>query len=362
MKTITTTFHFVHNFGAVLQTFALQQALLNCGIENRVLNYQYYTPRIFRKVKVKFSKGNLKAFLDNLVYVLNYTSRKKKFDRFEKFIHERILLTPKINDYQELHKITADAFITGSDQVWNLHAGIIKPFDLAFVPENIKRYSYAASMGRVDNYKSADDLERFLGELYKYSGISVREQRAKDFLQSHGINDVKCHIDPVFLLSSAEWKELIGEPLIKGKYVLCYQLLKNKMLPDVVKKIKQRTKLPVYGFVEGFEKTCWDYNIYDAGPIEFLNYIYYAEKVVTTSFHGTAFSILFQKDFLALNNAASPERISNLLELTGLKSRLISSLDDIEVADEHISYSGTILHSLECEKIKGLEYLQSLKI
>lgn len=360
MKTITVTFHFVHNYGAALQTYALQQAFKKYGIDNKVLNYQYYTPKLFRKIGFSLSKANIKAILDDLTVLKHFRERKQKFDRFEEFVHEYIDLTDVIHKLEELKYINADAFITGSDQVWNLNAGIIKPFDLAFVPADSKRYSYAASMGKVGNWKSEEVLNSFLNELRKYTSISVREKQAQLFLGKMGFKNVEMHIDPVFLLTVTDWEKLVGKPIVKGRYILCYQLLRNSLLPYVLRELKKQTGLPVYGLCEGFSKKYWDKSIYNAGPLEFLNYIYYAEKVVTTSFHGTAFSILFHKDFFSLNNSASPERIANLLEIAGVKSRLITSVDDLVSSLNHKINTADVDERIEKAREKGQDYLLSM--
>lgn len=358
MRVYTTTFHFVHNYGAVLQAYALQQTLLDLGADTKIIDYRYYDEKLWIKVKIEISKKNIKNVLDNISTALHFCKCRTKFNRFENFINNQLKLTERFYTIEDLRRLRADAVVVGSDQVWNISANIHVPFTLAQIICN-KKYSYAASMGDVTKRISTSAKEDLLTELNKFSGISVRESSAKDFLVREGVQKkVTVNVDPAFLLRKDQWELLIGKPLIEGKYIICYQLLRNDRINQVVTKLKENSGLSVFSICNsGINLIRNAYPIYDAGPLEFLNYIYYADKVVTTSFHGTAFSILFEKEFYCLNNSATPARIVELLQRVNLSDRLIDERMIFPTKAIDFSKSKKTVDTLRKD---GIEYLRCI--
>lgn len=173
--------------------------------------------------------------------------------------------------------------------------------------------------------------------------------------------DVPILIDPTLLLEAGDWDELVGDRLIDKDYLFFYTLFASKEMIDMVKVVSKKLNLPVvisnisnqYEIFSGFEK------IRDAGPRDFLSLIKYAKFVCVTSFHGTVFSLLFNKPFYALNGL-NDNRINTLLKTTGLTNRAVNIEDiskKIDFAYDEIDYYN-VKKSICGQKELALEYFK----
>ena len=330
MKISTITFHKSVNYGAILQTYALQQALLKCGYESEVVDYARMKSEMFVKVNYRNPKKAVKQLALNSLTAFRYNERKNLFYKFSDFTDSYIKLSDHYDTYEELCKNPpkADMYLMGSDQVWNITYRYRPEFFAEFAPEGVKKASYAASIG---NYKYNDQqMKQFSKGLYGINPISVREESAAEFLDKNFDIQPNVHIDPVFLLSPDEWGSIAIKPQIKGKYILCYALTKNKLMQQAIDKLKKETGYKVVvvssqpnKFVKG------DVHIYNAGPREFVGLFKDAEFVLTTSFHGTAFSVLFNKPFYNFTLDYYSSRTNDLLQKLGLTDRVPKFIEDI---------------------------------
>lgn len=250
--------------------------------------------------------------------------------------------------------------LVGSDQLWNLRAN---DFDWSYFLEfadNEKKISYAASFGPKKMVWSDEEKARVKNALEKYDSISVREEGSKANVEEILNKEVPIHMDPTILLDKKEWNDIMPkEKIYDGKYILYYSLGQNREHIDLVKKISKLLKMPVVTtryagrreLFSGFKQ------IYDVGPVEFLNLIKNAELVISSSFHGTIFSTLFEVPFFAINGIKD-YRISTLLKKLDLQERSI----DIENYNEKCFKYKKInfdkaRDELEKERKKSTEYL-----
>lgn len=224
-----------------------------------------------------------------------------------------------------------DVYLTGSDQVWN--TDYLKgdtSFFFSFLTSKDKIVSYAASFGRFSF--SGDNARKWLDNLRHYTSISVRENQAKNIINEYIGKEADVVLDPTLLLTKEEWTEFSGrEPMIKRQYILVYVLTYAwQPFPYALSVVKHFEKL--FGWevvvVEPLSlktrKPDWTY-IENASPQEFVNLINHAGLVITTSFHGTAFSINLETPFYAIakDNAVNDDRISSLCNNVLMTNHLI---------------------------------------
>lgn len=354
----TVTFHRSHNYGAVLQAYALQQALLFCGHSNQIIDYALLPAKMFSKIITGSLKGHIINLLKNYNSIIFYKRRKALFNKFELFIKNELVLTKQYNTYEELksNPPKADCYLAGSDQLWNMTYRISPEFFLEFGDNEGKRVTYAVSMGM---YNLMPEQLRYLQiQIRRFNSISVREKAAKDYIEQN--TDAKCRvdIDPVFLLNKKQWFSKAVTPAIKEKYILCFPLINNNLLQPAINRLKKTTNLKVVVITNSqTTKIKGEYYIYDADPFEFLGWIKNAEYVLTTSFHGTAFSIIMEKKFFSFLSDWAPTRISGLLEELNLSDRIVKTIDDIN--QNEINYG--IVKKLKQHAVdEAYDYLRNL--
>lgn len=361
MKTNTITFHSAHNYGAVLQAYALQKTLVKLGYDNEIIDIDKTKESLFRPINISLSKKCLSLIKYNLIVLLQYKKLHEKFKKFESFINDYLTLTKKFGSINSLQSEPpqADIYIAGSDQVWNCTNGCFTPFLLDFGDNNAKRVSYAASLGSYDIPEAY--LEQFRQLLARFDVISVREQEAKIFIENLLQRECCVHIDPVFLLSKDDWSNLCSNYSISySKYILCYALLYNEHINEAAQKLKQVTGYPVVAIVHNAENYVkGDIYVYDAGPRDFLALMKNAEYVLTTSFHGTAFPIVFNRKFYSFISSKNPSRITNLLKCLGLESRLVYDSSNLNYL-EGIDYK-SVSKRIDQERESSYNYLMRFR-
>lgn len=341
MKKIgTITFHSSYNHGSNLQAYALQEYVKKlCGeCEYEIINLRTTVQK--NMYKSCFEKSGLK---NKIKSILSFNEKKYKLARrnkFEFFINNILQVTEEYESFGEIKesKLHYDYFISGSDQLWNLNA---RDFDWANFLEfadNGKKISYAASFGPTEQNWTDEEKERVKNDLSNYDYLSVREQGSFDNVKLLTNIEPEINIDPTMLLTKYEWLKMIDKtPLINKEYIFFYNLKGDKEIVKIAKKVSKILNLPVVvvqrtlrvEILYGFEKR------YDAGPLEFLNLLYNAKLVLSSSFHGTVFSILLNKPFFSINGS-SDYRISTLLKKMHLEDRTINLtniLDKCKIAN-----------------------------
>ncbi len=318
MKMGIVTFHRALNYGAVLQSYALCNFLNSKGYSTEIIDYRnpaietiYHSNQVNLSDLNQYEQFGLKAKLKRLVEIVYYKKLRKKFSKFLDVMSSK----PVFNDtWQEIFN-KYDYFITGSDQVFNC---TLTNDDFNYYLKGIpskKRIAYSASLGGY----SLEENKQCIEELMHFHKISVREELLIERLQRVGINHVACHMDPVFLLEKKEWEEILELPKIKEKYVLIFSMNRSNDLVEYARKCIGNKKLKLIFLSPALVRTIQKgiKQIWYASPQQYLGWIYNAEYVFTDSFHGCAFSILFEKNFYVEVNPklGSSDRISNLLKI-----------------------------------------------
>lgn len=357
MKSITVTTQRSLNYGAVLQAYALHRVQKELGIDNYLLDVEKTSSK-YEKYPEHLSKRTMIVAILNTMWFFHRKEMNRLVSRFNSFVDENINSTD-VHDINSLKQNwpKADFYITGSDQVFGLRGEWDAIRTLNFGGESIRRFSYAASLGEYD--WNDDEKSVFREILEKYKMVSVREMYAKKYLQTFTEKQINVHIDPVFLLERQKWEEMIREPIIKENYILCYPLIGNDRLQYVLNELKRLTGYKVISIQDiPVKRVKADRYFYDAGPIEYLNLIRYSEFVVTTSFHGTAFSAIFNKPFYTLIKNYKSQRMTGLLNMLGLDSRLYSDDTIISTDPVDFTYCNRVI---EMEKKRSIEYLKDIE-
>lgn len=357
MKAIRTiTCHNVYNYGASLQAYALQQYLTNIGYNVEIINYipKYLNLRykpFFISPESKYYK--ISKIFPPILLIKLYTNRymfkswgRKR--RFDLFTSTYLKLTDKV--YKNINDLianppVANIYIAGSDQIWNseMPNGKDPSFYLQFGPPTVQRVSYAASFGITS--LAQKNIPQITKWLKSFDKISVREESGIKIIQQLDINKkITKTIDPVFLLSPHEWRDLYKSStakIVDKPYILLYDFLQNDIkVKELTLKLSEQKGLPIISVNDYMEVSYATKNINNAGPIEFLQLIDNAAYVVSTSFHATAFSILFHKDFFTfplkgLNNSS---RMENLLSICKISDRLNTDTNNIAAFSSNIDW------------------------
>lgn len=337
MKIGIFTFHCAINYGAVLQAFGLQEYLKSIGHDVYIIdyrpNYLLYPYRVFRwKDSPKNFKDSLKWFIREVIVIPIRWKRKFVFSRFIKQYLNlcKLDLTNPDNDF--------DAFVFGSDQIWNkkITNGFDKFFWGAFPAAKGKRLvAYAASMGDANPTKT--DFQYIKQKLGLFDMVGVRETSLCNILQS---NNIPCSLvaDPVLLAGKSIFDNLIVGLKPKDPYLLMFTLGRDEYVLPYVNLISAALGLQVKEIVSSRE-SLYKRNYKQAlSPSSFLSYLVNASYVITSSFHGTVFSILYSKNFNVVGNGThGDDRVLSLLEKLNLKSRFIL-VDDTRYDISNIDY------------------------
>lgn len=329
MKIGILTFHCADNYGAVLQAYALQEHLNNLGHEVRIIDYrpQYLIKpfrvfswhRISSKSILDFIKGTLHEFV--LV-----PRRLKRHLAFRKFTRHRLKLS-KTNVSPNKIPEDFDIYIVGSDQIWNIRNLSNGKFDDVYFckfdfPKQNKRYvAYAASMQICE--LTAPVKQYLQNSLKNFDAISVREVNVKNLLNSISTLDIEQVLDPTLLVQSIFWDKLAKNPFPNKDYILVYQVSNVKNTIDFADKIAKSMNAELIVIGAWVNNDMREYQT--LSPEKFIGAIKNAKLVITTSFHGTAFSIIFKKDFYTIRfNNKMDNRSESLLHNLSLDDRIIS--------------------------------------
>ena len=362
MKTLTTTFHHTTNYGAVLQSYALQHTILKLGHENEILEIESSQKKV---------KGRTSLILILRRWYMKYLSFKRRGkveklqNHFKDFHINHLRLTKPYHDMDELRNDSIiqeyDCLITGSDQVWNLYTtpSFIDSRLLLFGRKDARRFSYAASLEEL-NYTEEQKV-RVNNALKRFDGISIREESARKYIES--FTGLKCErvIDPVFLLSKEEWLKIAKQPRLKGPYILCYQVQRNTRMEEVAYKLKKETGYPVVSICNSAIR--WiksDYSFHDVSIEEFIGFYNQAAYIVSASFHGVAMGLVFDKPVYAMVKQVRANRLRNVMELMGLEKYIVEQgkNDSIqEYIDSDIKEMQTLR---EKERNNGIDFLKRM--
>ena len=318
MKIGILTYHRVYNYGATLQAVALRLFLEKRGHQVFYIDYypgyhrMMYQAFNVQALKRKGLRGKLYGLYINCKYYFSKRARIKVYDPFI----EKQIVPYCIQDEKEKY----DLIVYGSDQIWRKQPGL-KIFNPIYFGENNyctqRQISYAASMGELN----LDDSElAFLHRtLSKFNYVGVRELDLYNVMKPLNLNNLHITIDPTLLLKSNEWDAVLHTKRIIDKpYILFYKVrdsFKDKYVENFCR-MKKMQLVRVYPF------NCPSASDYNPDPSEFVSLIKYASFVLTSSFHGLAFSVIYRKEvFVSINS--NTERLKGLMKSLGMEDRFI---------------------------------------
>ena len=353
MKIITVTMQNADNYGAVLQAYALQQTLIELGYDNEILNSRFAN-KSNPNLKVAIRKVVLK--MQNAIY---FNRNKKLLGRFIGFRNDFLRQTEPYHSVEEVKQSPpqAEIYLTGSDQVFALGNSLVPIRFLDFGNADTIRVSYAASKGL---YETDEKSITYLKDvLSRFTCISSREEIGTEYIRKTLGLPCQTHIDPVFLLDSEKWNEITPESRMNGHYILCFRMLRHDSFQPLVDKLKKETGWQVISIQPRADKKLKaDKYLFDVTPQEFVQLIRDASAVVTTSFHATAFSIIFKKKFYSLIDY-KPERAIALCKIFGVENRLVQK-NAVDFPDlEDICYDSADAVIAQ-KRIEAWTYLEKL--
>ena len=361
------TLHRVRNYGSSLQTLATQQVFKNLGFKTEIIDYypeRYTSLGLLKRLKNKnatLKKNPILLFGARIIISISYIKKKIVFDNFLK---KYINLTSKTYKTEEdlLNYIPkADAYCTGSDQVWNSYwnEGIDKPLYLSFIPNSCYKFSYASSIG---NSKISDEeIKQIKPYLEQYKHITVRENSGVNIMNSIGINGTHQVLDPTLLFKQNFWNNYASNRFKNQKYVVTYNLHHDKKIDIYASKVAKQYNLKVFNISYNF------HDIIRSGTLkwcpkieEYLGLIRDAQYVITDSFHAIVFSLIFHKNFIVIYPEQASSRLRSILELLNLQSRGFDDMPNIENINTKINFDDVEL-ILDKERQKSFDYLNIIK-
>lgn len=356
-KVSVITTYYIQNYGSVLQAYATAKEFEKFGYSTEFVQFV----RDNERGKVKINERRTGNALKKAIYLLykKYDSNKKK-SVFKKFVDDKLEFSQLYSNKEELfaNPPVADVYCVGSDQMWNsdYNGGVLPEVFLEYAPETAKKITYSVSMGKEEF--SEEELNEMASYVKKFSMISVRESNAIGILEKMGYTDGVHVLDPTFMLTKDEWKKAMTKNKVKGKYVLVYQLNKNSEMDEFAEKLAKEKNIKVVKIAYYLsQKIGKPNNVYCPSVSEFLSLFNDAEYVVTDSFHGTAFSLNFNKQLYAFNPPRFSSRIKSILQLLGLENRLVENIADVDY-NEVIEYD-PVNEILNGERRKMEELLSS---
>ncbi len=364
MRICVITFHDTLNFGATLQCTAMSRFLAGQGHDVKVINYlpDYVMDKKSTMKEIRNigrSSNKAKALVKGFAYLAKSGDIKKKNRCYEKFLSDNVYRTDAYHTFDELVKNPpeADLYICGSDQIWNpaLTGGKLDPaFFLKFAEG--RKAAYGVSVGELDINSEAEELKEMTADM---AGVSVREKSVAVDMAFAIERDVDVVLDPTLLLDKKDYMKMeSASPVTDKPYLLLYNVQNSKESVGTARKIAAERGLEIidispnpFAKVDGVKK------LLDIGPGEFLRLFDGADYVVTNSFHGTVFSVIYEKEFWALGHSKRAGRTYDLLDSLHLLDRFIKEPSEAE--GEPIDYS-EVMKLLSYRRAHSVDYINSL--
>lgn len=321
------------NYGQILQGYALQKVLNAEGYDAFIIKYNAQSDNAIYKARedgfIHYVMSYVRQFVRYLVYDLMSIYDIRKFNDFKKknIKFSRLYLT-----YEKLLKIypEADVYIAGSDQIWGPWFRL-EPYFLNFGKKETKKITYASSFGRE---KLSDKEKTTITPLIKkLDYIGVRELSGVNIIKELGDNRSEWVPDPTLLLSKKDWESTIGKRQKYKKNKIFVYIIgsdKNKEIKKTIDIINQDGKYTILCTSDSNDP------LQNITPTigEWINIISDSDMIITNSFHGTIFSLIFNKEFITLsrtgeNTKKMNTRIKPLLEKIGLKERYVEYVDEV---------------------------------
>lgn len=325
MKIGILTFHYAHNYGALMQAWALKEYLLNLGHEVYFIDYK--NKKIEQEYKIFQSNDFYKKKITSaILYPIRILKRIIRCKKFSSFIYREL---PRLNP---MFINRMDVIIVGSDQVWN--SKLTDGYDAFYWGinqfPNLRYISYASSMN--SNITDENEKKEIRELLKNFSHISVRESDLVQQLSPLTNKPIYFVGDPTILIPNKTWDKIIKQKYIpSAKYVLAYPLRDGKEVIDIARKLAKEKKLQLI-ILSGEVLLRPSANEFTTkGPYEFISLLKFAEYVITSSFHGTILSIIHHKEFVTIKcKDGNNLRVSSILNYLKIEERLIDNYQSIK--------------------------------
>lgn len=376
---ILTLYHDNYNFGGLLQAYALPVALKKyLGINAEQIDYVFTPEKNDKNITNVSSQSiiyKLGVIFFNKLEKNNLSKRRNVFDQFIKEIphskecYEFDSISHVLNSY--------NSFICGGDQIWNDYTQLnwygkndSSVLTLRFVPDNMKKISYAPSMGV---FTLTNEFRKEFGNwVNRLDAISVREKKILPELEKMTNKAITVVVDPVLLLTEKDWSNVMAYSPKKKKYILCYLLGDSIAQRKSVEKLARKVNCKIITFshilgpaVRKCDLFFGDIHDYSSGPREFIGLIKNAEFVITDSFHACVFSMIFETPFVVFERNKIGEkgnmnsRIYDFLEEYHLENQLVTEKEMEDMKEiPRIDYTYAHAHWKK-RREESLEYLEN---
>lgn len=368
MKVAVITRHAVFNYGSLLQTIAMEASIEELGAECEIIDYQRNDEDYHKiaDVLVKKTKWNKNLALRLIYKAVQSPKFRMMGKHFEKLRKDVIKTTKIYHSLDELKqdKPAADIYMTGSDQVWGpIGDDTYDPaYFLDFTDLDDVCVSYAASFGGTSF--TEEILSDFQKQLKKYDVLTVREKSAVILIKKLGIKNVTQVLDPTLLHDSSYWSKMIKDEMPEN-YILIYQLHNNARMLEYAYKLAEKTGLKLVTMSSTAQHLAHRGSIHVFMPSlsEWLGYIKNARFMITDSFHGTAFAINFNTQFVNVLPEGTATRNQSILELTGLETRVVTDYQDFSLFEKKIDYDrvNSIIQEKREESVKAFKNMLSVR-
>ena len=371
-----------HDYGGILQAYASFKKIKDLGYEPEAINIDSISSDIKRRKIIYFINNifDISIVREKSQIILKKIRIKtnKKFKNniskrdleFEKFSKSHFIVSREYKDWEDLRCgcESYSSVVVGSDQLW-LPSNIAGDYyTLSFVPDNINKIAYATSFGVSEIPE--DQKKKTSIFLKRINYLSAREKSGQRIIKEITGRRVQLVCDPALLLTKDEWeKEINKKRLIRDEYIFCYFMGNNLWHREFVKKLKNITGYKVVALLHldqyiKSDESYADITPFDISPDDFINLVKYSKIVCTDSFHGTVFSLIFEKKFFTFmrfsdtDTLSTNSRISTLLNLTGCEDRLVSNNVDVYEMLSRRMNNKCIQDNLNEFRRDSLEYLK----
>jgi len=361
------TFHNSNNCGSMLESFAMNRIVDFIGFDSEIINYSSEGQQ--QLYKSLFPWNSPKNIIKNILLLPHEKRLDRNNGKYQEFKQKYMSLNSQyIQTDAQVCKLTYDAVIAGSDQIWNV---TIEDYnDVYFLPwvQDGLKIAYAPSFGAKNPVKyDSRRITKYSDFLKGFDTLSVRENNGQKWIKEISGRDAKVVLDPTLLLSINEYYSLERKNMeLPEKYIFFYSPGFNLNICKFVKQISKKYNIPVitWSAKPFYIKSVWRYGFklpdYE-DPSTYLTLIKNATLVFTTSFHGTIFSSLYHKKFFVLKNGGmygTDDRVITLINKLDLQNHMIEYRFDkdfnylVDVDYNEFEYR------LKCERRKSLEFLK----
>lgn len=334
------TIHNWFNYGSMLQSYALNRVLNEIdGYECELIDF---TP-----ASIVGNERSWRLYSDvpeyqelRKKYKKEIVERRNVFQKFEE-LYKMGDMVYQSDEEIEKNPPAYDIYITGSDQIWNVNFRIAsRAYFLAFT-DSQEKFAFSTSIGRCKK----EPLEEYRRFMEQYKKIYIREKAGAELLsEMFPEKEIGTLIDPTLMLEKSQWQELVDtQRICEEEYIGCYATLEedlNKMMP-ILKYLyeKYNKKIILFGMILPREEE-WVENLIVAGPLEFIRIIRDADLILTNSYHGTLFSLMFQTPFFTFNDEFENPRKEGILRMVHQEKRMVHNLVECQKAlDDVIDFS-----------------------